>query len=1056
MFTWGAGYVGQLGRKFERGQKKYSAIPMIVPLEGIVVRQVSCGSCHTAVVTETGQVWTWGEGRRGELGHHQEPGVKQTPQLVENLETVFVVQVSCGGSHTVAVADTGMMYSWGWAKNGQTGHGDRQMLKVPRKIEHANGSNIKMVACGNKHTAAINKKGQALTWGCGKHGQTGLGKDDDVPVPTFIEEMKDKVMTHVACGAIHTCFVSDEGNVWIMGFGEHLGPSDTQHFFYSPKMLTLPEPIKFVSCGQAHNVALSHTGNVWCWGSGEYGQNGYGIKGNISTPRMVLDTGDVAQVAAGRYHSFALTTTGVLYSWGCGESGQLGLDSDENVALPTVLTSIVGTVVGQVACGEHHTAVLTSAPWTKPNPDVQEWLYSSKVELEMKNKFLKKNNRGLTRKDLIKLREDMKRWHVQNEQRKKDQAIQEEEERARDVSEIDSKESLKKSVTQLLSMTAGDPSRAGLLALPSVETKQEAEEPQEETLAAPAYTGYASAQPFGAASKSSGPLKLPSVVKGKRGTGADSPARMAQPDRTQALLPHMGARRQSTSARSGSRELGQTAGADQDASRFPRTHFLRDTQALVVKMTSDVAVKGESANQKELQLLTRRVMYQRKDYDTLCHDARARHMQLLDLQRELELLGSATKLQHSDLDKYNKRLDELKMQFNTVTIKIAETAENRRNYELNIAHLKEEDFEHFNQLKTLRKHIQDNNNFFKKLNELKSLAVEEAEKTREEEVEFRREIQDHTQFLHQQLQQFSSILSIVREQNDKREQARCERSEAQRARVRARVEKLLTEAEATDKEAGGLTSRLNSLDLKLRHFEDAYQKIAAATGLTDPDAIVNKWFFKNEIKEQLEVEIAEKATELEERKKDLAELKETFEGLRSNHKEQTWRDVTVLNESHREVEHKATKAQAEAERAIQRLVLVQEGVSNLLKMFELLSEQQSDEAAELDSGHTWSLPEVETVLTRADSSLAVLLDFESKNKKESAAKEEKQAQLARKAADALATLGGKASRPQSLPPSKPPTAPSTTAETAEPLATSPTEPSPTEPVFDAPVDPQQA
>src|SRR4051794_1280410 len=32
-------------------------------------------------------------------------------------------------------------------------------------------------------------------------------------------------------------------------------------------------------------------------------------------------------------------------------------------------------------------------------------------------------------------------------------------------------------------------------------------------------------------------------------------------------------------------------------------------------------------------------------------------------------------------------------------------------------------------------------------------------------------------------------------------------------------------------EASGLTSRLTSLDLKLRHFEDCFQKLAGATGI---------------------------------------------------------------------------------------------------------------------------------------------------------------------------------------------------------------------------------
>ena len=35
VFTWGAGYHGQLGRKFERGTKKYSAVPRPVALEEV-------------------------------------------------------------------------------------------------------------------------------------------------------------------------------------------------------------------------------------------------------------------------------------------------------------------------------------------------------------------------------------------------------------------------------------------------------------------------------------------------------------------------------------------------------------------------------------------------------------------------------------------------------------------------------------------------------------------------------------------------------------------------------------------------------------------------------------------------------------------------------------------------------------------------------------------------------------------------------------------------------------------------------------------------------------
>ena len=71
-----------------------------------------------------------------------------------------------------------------------------------------------------------------------------------------------------------------------------------------------------------------------------------------------------------RYHSLALTSFGVLYSWGCGENGQLGHHEDADVFFPKVIEPNVGTVVGQISCGEHHTAVLTSTPWSRVDPEV--------------------------------------------------------------------------------------------------------------------------------------------------------------------------------------------------------------------------------------------------------------------------------------------------------------------------------------------------------------------------------------------------------------------------------------------------------------------------------------------------------------------------------------------------------------------------------------------------------------------------------------------------------------------------------------------------------------
>jgi alpha-tubulin suppressor-like RCC1 family protein len=153
-------------------------------------------------------VYTWGAGRKGELGHEPDPSSKQTPRLVEALEGQFVVQVACGGNHTVAITDLGTMYTWGMAKSGQLGHGDTRAQRTPQKVNHPLAKDIVFIACGNQHTIAVNRGGGVVSFGCAKHGQIGHGKDDDSLEPTLIDALASKVVLTASCGANHSMFVT--------------------------------------------------------------------------------------------------------------------------------------------------------------------------------------------------------------------------------------------------------------------------------------------------------------------------------------------------------------------------------------------------------------------------------------------------------------------------------------------------------------------------------------------------------------------------------------------------------------------------------------------------------------------------------------------------------------------------------------------------------------------------------------------------------------------------------------------------------------------------------
>ena len=56
-----------------------------------------------------------------------------------------MVLVACGWRHSVTVSSSGGLYTYGWSKYGQLGHGDFEDHLVPRKIEALKDVSISQV-----------------------------------------------------------------------------------------------------------------------------------------------------------------------------------------------------------------------------------------------------------------------------------------------------------------------------------------------------------------------------------------------------------------------------------------------------------------------------------------------------------------------------------------------------------------------------------------------------------------------------------------------------------------------------------------------------------------------------------------------------------------------------------------------------------------------------------------------------------------------------------------------------------------------------------------------
>lgn len=68
-----------------------------------------------------------------------------------------VVHISCGHLHNAAVTRDGQLYTWGWGGFGRLGHGDERYKLLPTAIRRLRGEVILKAAAGSTHTLAVTK-----------------------------------------------------------------------------------------------------------------------------------------------------------------------------------------------------------------------------------------------------------------------------------------------------------------------------------------------------------------------------------------------------------------------------------------------------------------------------------------------------------------------------------------------------------------------------------------------------------------------------------------------------------------------------------------------------------------------------------------------------------------------------------------------------------------------------------------------------------------------------------------------------------------------------------
>ena len=227
------------------------------------------------------------------------------------------VRVSGGGSHALAIAPDGSLWSWG---ENSSALGLRNLASaMPRPTRVGTNSDWAKIDAGYTASFAIKQDGSLWVWGSNPSGMLGNSNSLPLSTPTLVGTDHDWIAA--GPGLHHSAGLKRDGSIWTWGannFGQ-LGrdtPNGATSQSFVPAQVGSETNWKSLAVGALHNVAIKTDGTLWTWGDSGLGPVTANHPSNNNTPVKVGTETNWIALASGQYHTLALRSDGTLWHWG--------------------------------------------------------------------------------------------------------------------------------------------------------------------------------------------------------------------------------------------------------------------------------------------------------------------------------------------------------------------------------------------------------------------------------------------------------------------------------------------------------------------------------------------------------------------------------------------------------------------------------------------------------------------------------------------------------------------------------------------------------------------
>eukprot|EP01083_Nonionella_stella_P097683 274563_1 len=243
--TFGQLGIGTIGNTFDENNKtQLTKQPQFIDYFMHVnqkIIQITCGSYHSCALSKTGDIYTWGQGKYGQLGT-KVLSIQILPRYVAHIPNPkdVIKNITCGPEGTAAISKSGALYQWGYG----------QSTPIHIHFPKEDALKVKKLSIGFAHSLCLTECGKLYGWGLCMYGQLGcdVNNNKKITTPLLLSYFADFDVYDIECCGLYTVICTVQNGIYILGFNDSL--FDGKRHVTPFKLNLTTERIRSIGCSR--------------------------------------------------------------------------------------------------------------------------------------------------------------------------------------------------------------------------------------------------------------------------------------------------------------------------------------------------------------------------------------------------------------------------------------------------------------------------------------------------------------------------------------------------------------------------------------------------------------------------------------------------------------------------------------------------------------------------------------------------------------------------------------------------------------------------------------